>query len=271
MFFQKNLTLSELSAKELDLDRRLRAKIAELAAAEEALGEAFLTDDSGVADAGAVTKLQAEQAAIGRAIAAVREKRPGAVTAKNRGAALALHADAAKKAAEADALSSKTQKLLAQLAELEGVASGSFAPSFGEQSKSLKLPIEAAELMRKAADLEQATIPDSGTFDTEDNKIISDEDIVMGVLGHESSRVPVSAIRSWLAAVDESVAKRFRDRTPEVEKLPRRVFVTWNGDGIDTNSSYIFVPSLANKLKSVDVPAVNITTSQAPRSKRAPK
>ena len=84
MLFTKNFErIEQLAAKEIELDGRGGAKAAELAQAERAAGESYLTGD-GAVGVDAVLRLRAEAEAIGRAIGTVRNIRAEVIAAKFR-------------------------------------------------------------------------------------------------------------------------------------------------------------------------------------------
>ncbi len=249
----EDTALGKLTAQEVALEVQQVIKFDELAEAERAAGEAYANGSGGASTAAdRVVRLQAEMAAIDRAIVSVRAKRPATILAAFQNQAKVARASAAAKRSELESLSKKTARLLAELAGLEG-AEGRFLPTAepggGVRSpmKSEALAREIAELEQRARELDATPVPDRGGFDSEESEQpISDDAIVISILQYPSIGPSAAEIRSWLAAVERETVKLHPDRTAkELEQLPRRVHVEWEDGKIDIKASFIFVRSLA--------------------------
>lgn len=250
MFVKSFQTIEQVGAKEIELSGRLQSKAAELAAAESAAGAAYLSDDGddgdGAAGVAGVLRLRTEIEAIQRAIGTLRGKRLEVITASIHDRARHAREAAVKRKAELEALTKKSARLCEQLAEAEGVEGGTFLPNAG-QPKSTRLSSEISELGRRAGDLEAASVPDSGVFDTESSDaVLLNDAIVAAVLANESAGPSCAGVRAWLSAAAAAVAPRI-STGESLESLPRRVRIVWSAGKIDTAKSYIFCPQLAEK------------------------
>ncbi len=233
--------LEILGLKEIELATLKLKKVDELRRAELAAGEHYL--ESPLTDVGSdthqVIRLQAEIAAIDRAILLLRTRRPEIIYRGFVVRANELQREAREKRSEGTALELKASALLGQLAEIEGSA---YAPTGTPRSSFLRASAEALE--RSAAELTSQEMPSTGTVDLE--AVAENEQVLRAVLKCPALGPTIEQIREWLDACDDSAQK---SRAASFEGHPRRVFLSWTAEGIDLKQSYVFCGALAAKHK----------------------
>jgi hypothetical protein len=161
--------------------------------------------------------------------------------------AAAARATAEARRKELESLARKKAKLLADLADLEGV-SGAFATD--GVARSTALSSELDDLVRRADALETQIAPASGTHDTEDCLIITNEAIVLAVLKTPSIGPTAREIQQWIQAVELEALPRASGQI--LEEQPRRVRIVWTAGVINAADSYIFWPGIAPPMMSMD-------------------
>jgi hypothetical protein len=251
--------IRDCGQKELQLLRELRVKQAELAAAEQSAGDQYL-ESSTTGGVDSVLRIQAEIAAIGRAINSCRARRLQAVEQKLAAEIQELRERAGASRQQADSIHAKTAPLLASLKEIEGVNHVPQGTSHSSNAASM-----AGLLERQAADLEQRGIRRDRQIHVDN--VRSSDDLVIAVLEDASDGPSAVEILRWCELCDPNGA--FSDR----ERSYRLTVV----DGvIDYASSYAQVDSLRPALPingtfTTDAADRNQGRFRAPISMRPPK
>jgi hypothetical protein len=233
-----------LGQREVELLHERQAKASQLKEAEAEAGVAYLdSQPTGAVDQ--VLKLQAEIAAIGRAMGVCQLRRLDAIRSKWKIEARELQRQAAEKQRELGNVEAKTGKLLAQLSEIEGVV---YNPEIllrqGDADGQLLVPgsarlrAEVDHLQGSASELEQRDLPKAGNIDIQD---ASNVDVLLSALArHEGYTPSIESVLNWAVACETAAAPRtFGDNK-------RRFRVIWDAAGrIDPRHSYVFVKALA--------------------------
>ena len=185
--FWSKKELSLLNRK-LELQRSLAGLEAEAAALMldgEAEDETATSTPRGSLDM--VARVQAEIRAHEGAIRGCRVRRLDAIKAARATEAAGLREQVHERSKELKSIESKTGKLLAQLADLDGCA---YRPEATPKSALLRAEIE--QLERAALDIEQSDIPDAGMVDVDD--VIENEQILLAVGNHPSNAPQIEEV-----------------------------------------------------------------------------
>lgn len=256
--------VTKLMEAERRLSERLAVKQAELAAAGGDLGESTLKAElAGAAvDLGllrCVSDLRAEVDATQQAIDAARRERLSAIPLVWRAEASELVEKAEKLEGEANSRQEKTDKLLAQLEEWEGVRyvpsrPGDHSPLLGNQQggaptvitvavpKTDYLRLEATQLRERAAALETKRPVRSGRATG-----ASAKELLGSVLGDPMVLGPTAAsVLAWTAEQEakhgaESAALRHKNHEGwETRNNPIRYTIIWkNGELLTSECSAV--------------------------------
>ncbi len=189
--------IRNFAEKEIALLQQQGVKREELATAESAAGDQYL-ESSTTIGVDAVLRIQAEIAAINRAIGSCRQKRLQAIQAKLDAEVEALRARAAGSRRQAEELTIRARPHLDALREIEGV---DHVPQGMAQSAS------AASMSRlldgQAAEMERSGIPRHGHIQI-DSEIFSLDEIVMAVLEQAVDTPSASDVITWVEAQPKS-------------------------------------------------------------------
>jgi hypothetical protein len=235
-----------LAESELAWSNKLLTKRADIATFEVSLAELSNEplEHGEAALARASEKLAAltsECAAIQRTIEASRLKRRSVLQELQVTRAGEFRQEAQEARAQADRLVERGDKLLGAFAEIEEIEASTVIGLCRDRLslRTDRLRRKADDLERQAVELERSKVPDAGLVDL--HEATHNDEVVAAVLAQDVVGPTINEIREWLAAVERASKRDFGDRL-------RRVRLVWKDGRIDTESSYVFVPSLAPKI-----------------------
>jgi hypothetical protein len=246
--------IERLGERELQLLAEREDKLTGLSEVELRAGGEYLDGKTNLDPA---IRLRGELEVIDRAIAACRDRRCAALTKRLQARVESLRNQAAQKRAELKALTSKTDRLLASLAELEGVPYTRIILNLqpvGEISLQLHVPRsavleqEVTELERQASGLEARGVPQHGIVDLSD--ATSTQALLDALVKHEGKIPNLGNVFAWASACEaKAFPRKFGDSK-------RRFRLVWDTNGKIEPGSYIFVSELARTsgTESFDVP-----------------
>jgi len=250
--------IKRLALREVELTRQKVAKEAELAAAEQLAGSAYVDGDPG--DLDHLLKLQTELRMIGVAMTACRERRLAAVKAVREARASELEERVEGLRQESQTIISKVQKLT-ELLEVE-VAVTVAVP--GRFSKAQNLGLQIQGLEEKIFDLQHAELPAAGTVDLDG--IISADEAALAVLSSESVCPSAESVIAWFSECQTAASQPFGDHQ-------RRVYLVWQSGEIDRDQSYIQVGDFMQSGETSAYsgrPVIDVRTGMFRAGKRTP-
>jgi hypothetical protein len=246
---QAQAAIVALGQREIELLAQRRAKAADIAAAEQEAGEAFLDAEAGSTAPGAavetVLRLKAELSAFDRGLDVCHRRRLEAIKRKWEAEAGELREQAATAQRELEALEAKTAPHLAALSKIEGVPfTGVILRCEPDGMGGLHVPRSVAlqaqldELPSRILGVERRAFPTSGLIETEGTGI---ESLLSGLVALEGETPRIGDVLDWAAAV-EGHAGPFGERF-------RRYRLAWGADGQILRDSFIDVPELASRFR----------------------
>jgi hypothetical protein len=234
--YANNDDLDKYAAKELELMASLKDAAGKVSEAERNAGDSILDGASTEAAMDAIVRAKAQVGAIEGAIRACRIRRVEAIEAGIAAEVADLRKRAGEEREEQKRIASKAERHLKALQELEGCqfvpAVTTYTPVAVTQSG--RLAGQAHALEDRAAHLEAAGVPDSGSAQLDD--VVSVNDLAGTILRHPSDGPSAAEAFAWAAACD--TLDRFGNHR-------RNYRVTWNGGVIDFAQSYTQVAAFA--------------------------
>jgi hypothetical protein len=249
--------------KELELMASLQEAAGKVSDAERNAGDSILDGESTDAAMDAIVRAKAQVAALEGAIRACRVRRLAAIESKIAAEVADLRKRASEAREEYARIANKAARHLKALQELEGCQ---FVPAVTlytpvAVTQSGRLGSLAAALEDRAAKLEAAGIPDSGSVQLDG--VTSATELASAILRHPSDGPSAAEAFSWAAACDK--LDRFAHH-------PRSFRVSWKGGVIDFGDSFTQVAALApqGEISSYTghplAPDLNRATFRAPAS-----
>jgi len=235
--FANNDDLEKYAAKELELMTSLREAAGKVWDAERNAGDSILDGESTDTTVDAIVRSKAQVAAIEGAIRACRARRVACIEAGIAAKVADLRKRAGDAREEHERIAAKSERHLKALQELEGCQ---FVPAVtmympgGAITNSGRLAALAHALEDRAAHLEAAGVPDSGSAQLDD--VASVNDLAAAILTHPSNGPSAAETFAWAAACD--TLGRFGAHR-------RNYRVTWTGGVIDFAQSYTQVAAFA--------------------------
>ena len=219
--------IRKFAAREIDLIRDQITQREELVVVEATAGDQYL-ESSTTGGVDAVLRIQAEIAAIGRAITSCRARRLAAVEHRLACEVQELRERAATARQQAEAITAKTKEHLAALRDIEGV---DHTPQGTPHSASAANM--AGLLERQAAEMERRGIRRDRQLHVDN--VRSTDDLLIAVLQDASDGPSATEVLRWHGLIDPDSV--FRDRE-------RAYRLNWLDGVIDYASSFAHVDSL---------------------------